>query len=1188
MNPLAVLPDEVVIALGWTLLHFLWQGTLVAGLLLLLQKAMVRASSNARYLVACGALAVMFVLPLATFTHVRSVVSEASTVREATPAGHVAAAAPAESATREGESDRTSAVLTTGDLDGAALRAVKGRAYVIDDRGELVRLEQTPGGASRSVASGSAARSGASVVIGTGEARVPGAATLAEKPAVSPSFLQRARRAADAVYGVALAAWLVFTTLASVAQHWLVGHLGRAMPWLVGAWAIGVIGLTLRLVGGWIVVQRIRRQVLDAPLDALQTRVDELRERLRVSRPVRIFKSALVEVPTVIGWLRPVVLVPAGALVGMSPRQLEALLAHELAHIRRHDYLVNLFQTIGETILFYHPAVWWVSNSIRAERENACDDVAVAVCGDRVVYARALWELERARAASFELAMAANGASLIDRVRRILAPAPKASHTSRWAAGAVIMGAVLAVLLGMGPLLSDSDELDRSGKSVRRGVFQYASADQTAPRAMRSVAPLAPLALVPRVVAVAPMPRIDMVPVPVPQLAPEAPDDVQVEPFGAPRYTPPAVRAPRVAPDPVAVPTPDARSGAWATRTVRGGVANPWTSFRVSREPAAPRSTTAPTYAADAGVRYSDGWAGATAPDVHEDCDTHADRHAHVHRDVLIDVDALARRVEFQSSRIQASIEELEDLRIDLSDLRDVRVSLGGKENVEVDLATLAEAKGFPVDLDDFDFGGIDLDDEQLQELQFTDVGFEGFDPDERGDIRRMFSYLSRNGVTPRFVAALAQSGMGDVTAAEVVLLQRAGVTPEYVRSLAHVGLDDLEAGELLALQQQHVSAERVRDLTHALEDESLDAGEVIAMQLHGVTPEYVGAMRRSGLEFDADDLLVLRVHGVEPEFVERVVEAGFDDDVDAEDVVLLHRNGMNADWIQGMRGAGYESLELEELDALVRNGVSPEYVRSMRDAGLPKLEPHELLELHRSGVSPEWVSGLAWLGYEVDTRSLVELRSHGISLGFAAQMRQIGYRDLTLDQLRDLKIHGVTPEYVASLRVLGYPDIAAEDVIELRDQGVTPELVAAYNAASGQVLDTNDIVTLQRYGVRAWYLAGMVNAAPAISLNDVVQLQRYGVAPEYIAELAAIEGRGFTLDDVVTLHNHGVRSRFIAGLVELGRADMSIDDVTRLTDQGVSLGFVRKVNEAGYADADAKQIVRWFHRGLPAPRRTS
>src|SRR5205085_11492852 len=150
-----------------------------------------------------------------------------------------------------------------------------------------------------------------------------------------------------------------------------------------------------------------------------QETLARLARRLRVSRPVRLCASALVEVPTVVGWLRPVVLLPVCALTALSAPQLEALIAHELAHIRRHDYLCNLLQTIIETLLFYHPAVWWLSKRVRIEREHCCDDAAVAATGDVLVYARALTALEQLRRRPAPaLVIAANGGSLMQRIQR--------------------------------------------------------------------------------------------------------------------------------------------------------------------------------------------------------------------------------------------------------------------------------------------------------------------------------------------------------------------------------------------------------------------------------------------------------------------------------------------------------------------------------------------------------------------------------------------------------------------------------------------------------------------------------------------------------------------------------------------------------------------------------------------------
>src|SRR5207245_2644595 len=175
--------------------------------------------------------------------------------------------------------------------------------------------------------------------------------------------------------------------------------------------------------------------------------------RLRVSRPVRVLESAVVQVPAVVGWLRPVILLPASALTGLTPQQLDVLLAHELAHVRRYDYLVNLVQSAIEILLFYHPAVRWVSRRVREEREHCCDDLAVAVCGDAHLYARALLMMESLRAKTPALALSAagtQGGTLLGRVRRLVAPTP-VEPVPRWMAG--VVGATLLLGLGGGAAL---------------------------------------------------------------------------------------------------------------------------------------------------------------------------------------------------------------------------------------------------------------------------------------------------------------------------------------------------------------------------------------------------------------------------------------------------------------------------------------------------------------------------------------------------------------------------------------------------------------------------------------------------------------------------------------------------------------------------------------------------------------
>jgi hypothetical protein len=216
---------------------------------------------------------------------------------------------------------------------------------------------------------------------------------------------------------------------------------------LVPLWLLGVGVLSLRLLTGCLLIERLRRTGIRPLPEPWTARVEAIARRLRLRQPVAVFESALVSVPTLLGWLRPVVLLPPSAFAGLSVAQLEAIIAHELAHVRRHDYLVNFLQTAIEIVLFYHPAMWWISRQIRLERENCCDDVAVAQCGDRVVYARALADLEGLRHAA--VGLAATGGSLTSRVHRLLgiAAAPRAS-TSQWIVVATIVALPALMLTG--------------------------------------------------------------------------------------------------------------------------------------------------------------------------------------------------------------------------------------------------------------------------------------------------------------------------------------------------------------------------------------------------------------------------------------------------------------------------------------------------------------------------------------------------------------------------------------------------------------------------------------------------------------------------------------------------------------------------------------------------------------------
>ena len=223
----------------------------------------------------------------------------------------------------------------------------------------------------------------------------------------------------------------------------LVSTTSGTASWMLAAlvivWMTGVLIFAVRLLGGWMVARRLARRAVRPAAAHIQALAERMATRLAVRRAVRIVESSAVAVPVLVGWIAPVVVLPVAALVGLSPVQIEALIAHELAHVRRHDYLVNVLQALVEVVLFYHPAVWWMSRRIRAERELCCDDLAVGVC-DRLVYATALTDL--AELVGPRLALAATDGDLVSRVRRILG-ADVTPGPARWTP------AVLLTLVGV-------------------------------------------------------------------------------------------------------------------------------------------------------------------------------------------------------------------------------------------------------------------------------------------------------------------------------------------------------------------------------------------------------------------------------------------------------------------------------------------------------------------------------------------------------------------------------------------------------------------------------------------------------------------------------------------------------------------------------------------------------------------
>ena len=218
---------------------------------------------------------------------------------------------------------------------------------------------------------------------------------------------------------------------------------------IAAIWFVGVMLLSTRPALGFAYAGRLCRVgKADVP-ESVHGLLRRVAEAMNVRRAVQVGQSTLAKAPCVVGWFRPVILLPASAVTGLTTDELESILAHELAHIRRHDYLVNLVQMAIETLLFFHPVMWWVSQCVRREREYCCDDIAVQVCGDRTVLIDALLAIGEVRARP-RLVLASDGTVLFERVERILEPDDSQRHEAspQSLPLAIVSAALLTIALG--------------------------------------------------------------------------------------------------------------------------------------------------------------------------------------------------------------------------------------------------------------------------------------------------------------------------------------------------------------------------------------------------------------------------------------------------------------------------------------------------------------------------------------------------------------------------------------------------------------------------------------------------------------------------------------------------------------------------------------------------------------------
>jgi beta-lactamase regulating signal transducer with metallopeptidase domain len=583
----------------------------------------------------------------------------------------------------------------------------------------------------------------------------------------------------------------------------------------VEAWFAGVVLFSLRYAGGMLLIERLRRNDAKPVSAVLLEKCKALQRCLGLDRMIRYCECHRIEAPAVIGWFRPVVLLPAAVLTGLSEEQLIAVIAHELAHIKRLDSFVNLFQVAAETLLFYHPAIWWVNKRIRAERENCCDDAAISVCGDALEYARALTMMAERRAAP-ALAMALNRSPLEARVMRLLG-------MGNFRGGVRTAGFAASFLCLAGAVFAGNAFLNTVNNSI--GPVHAGTLSQEAGETSGTV--------------------------------------------GQTKATnSPAIQYAMRTPVQTAAHTEAVTAVAQSQATTPAGGAN---QEAAAQETKSANQSTKESYIDSlkaAGLQnltvdeiVSLKVQGVTADYVR----------AMLALNVKVDADALVGlKVQGITADYVKGIRDM-GLQADAEGLVSLKV-----QGITPEYVREMRASGLDGDADEFvamKVQGITPDyAKMIHDLgwkpkadEMIALKVQGITPEYVREIRAsglegdadMFIAMKVQGITPEYVKGVHDLGLKP-DADEMVAMRIQRVTPEYIRDIRATGLNP-SGDELVAMKVQGVTPEYVKALQAAgLKD--LKADDYVAAKIQGITPEFVEEARKHGFkDLDLDKLMALK-----------------------------------------------------------------------------------------------------------------------------------------------------------------------------------------------------------------------------------------------------------------------------------------------------------------------------------------
>lgn len=733
------------------------------------------------------------------------------------------------------------------------------------------------------------------------------------------------------------------------------------LPLIVTLWILGMAAFLLRLLGGLSYVYYLRVR-LNFPVDPYWSELLEgLVQKSGLKKTIPVLESALTRSPLTIGYLKPLILFPIGVINHLSEREVEAILAHELAHILRRDYLFNILQSIVEALFYYHPAVWWLSAQLRSERESACDEQAIEWCGSKLNYAKALVTMQEMAFYPTTPALAFSGqrqSQFLRRMQRLFKqPQSQFNIMEKWIATSLVVCSILALTFGQqiqrhqsdanaetspenafragiweADIVKDSICITYSARSGRNGNWVHSDCYlQTAFTGM-------PLKL----------------------------GEVQFDltrPAGAMHFT-------------GKMESEDAAYGRFTftpseeyrKNLQQEGIAN------VDDE------LIANCFFSNLPVNYlktlrSYGYTNISRDELQELAIFHLDETAIKNYKSLLaelgDANPSLREL------IECSIHGID--RPFLQSLRDAGYTKLSAEKVR-----------------DFKIHGIDAP--YIREMTQKN-GNKLPEPDDLLESKI-------HGLEKIDVAKLAQAGYKDLSHEELLTFAIHDIDENYIREVSALGLGKLSADDLVSAKVHGITPEFVKSFQD-MKIAEVNMDNLMQVKVHDISPEFIKSFKDLKIaEVTLDNLMQAKVHDINPEFIKSFRDMKIAE-VTLDNLMQAKVHDITPEFVKSFKDMKLAEVTLDNLMQVKVHDITPEFIKTYQSMKIGKPDLDNLMQAKVHDITPEFKAGFQTLGFEnLDLDDLMQAKVHGVTPDFIKEARKKGYNLNSLGEYAELKIH--------------------------------------------------------------------------------------------------------------------------------------------------------------------------------------